>query len=75
MANASRLLNGTPLDGIRHQDYEYARMLAALDFTIIKYPADWKSATECPDEGFLLQLWEWYLDCERKFSEALKKNL
>lgn len=70
----SRLLSGAALNSIRAEDYEYVRMIATLDFVIVKKPDEWVNASECPNDNFLLELWKFYLDSERKFETKLKKN-
>ena len=74
MAITSRVLNGAPVESLRAQDYEYARMVATLDFVISKSPDWWSEAGNCPDDDFLMKLWDFYIDSEQKFFEFLKKN-
>jgi hypothetical protein len=74
VSNTSRLLGGSSLESVRSDDFEVMRMIATLNFVITNAPSWWTNAGECPDEDFLVKLWNWYLDEEKKFSDFLKKK-
>jgi len=73
-AATSRVLGGANLNSIRGIDYEYARMIVTLNFVIIENPKWWDGADSCVDDNFLLELWSFYIEEEKRFSEFLKKN-
>ena len=73
VSNTSRLLGGASLDSISAKDYEYARMIATLDFVITKNPDWWQGVNKCPDDSFLLELWKFYIESEESFFEKLRK--
>lgn len=75
ISNTSRFLNGSSLESIQVRDYEFIRMLSTLDYVVVKHPEWWQSASDCANENFLEELWKFFVDCERKFDEFLKKNL
>ena len=70
----SRAIGGADLASIRPEDYEYARMLVSLNFVVSESPKWWNGADNCVDDDFLLELWKFYLECEKKFQSWLKKN-
>ena len=75
VATTARATGGLNINSIRPEDYEYLRMLVTLNATVVEYPSWWTAADKCPDEDLLFELWTFYIDSEKAFQEALKKNI
>lgn len=71
----ARAAGGQDYKSMPEDDYEYIRMIVTLNSCIIKNPSWWPGAEKCPDESLLFDLWKWFMECEKAFQEALKKNI
>jgi len=69
----SRAIGGSNLESIPASDYEYTRKIVTLNHVIVLNPDWWKGADQCPDEELLEQLWRFFGECEKKFSDSLKR--
>jgi len=63
-----------PLDSIPINDVFTARVLITLDTILEEYPDWWRGAIECYDQNLIFDIYNWYIEEEKKLSEKLKKN-
>jgi len=70
----SRAINGADVKSLPSSDYEYIRMVVTMNSVITNSPSWWDGADKCPDDDFIIQLWRWYLDCEKEFATRVKSK-
>lgn len=52
----------------------FSEALVTLGEVVIEKPEDFPSFEDCYDTELILDIWNWYLECQNSFYEAVKKK-
>jgi hypothetical protein len=74
-AGTTRALGGHSQEQVGAEVFEYTRMVVTLNTVVSTSPQWWSGAENCPDDNYLFELWRWYLDCEKNFTDRLKTKV